>query len=87
MIAINLSKSEQYGLWDEYCKLFSEIENEEEFFENSYELEEQDFDECPDYEEDFGGDYDQLSVYDLAPEGMGYEYWSDDEFLGDVGFW
>ena len=78
-----LSKAEQYELWDEYCKLFPVDENEVEYLENEYELEEQDFSNYSDCHED----YEELSVYDLAPEGMGYEYWSDDEYLGDVGFW
>ena len=87
MIAINLSKSEQYGLWDEYCKLVSEDENEVEYLENEYELEEQDFYDYSDCHEDYEEEHEELSVYDLAPEGMGSEYWSDDEYLGDVGYW
>ena len=73
--------AEQYELWDEYSKLFSEIEPEEEYFENEYLLEEQDFYDYSDYEED----YEEDNVFDLAPEGMGYEYFSDDEYLGDIG--
>jgi len=79
----NLSIAEQYELWDEYSKLFSEIEPEEEYFENEYLLEEQDFYDYSDYEED----YEEDNVFDLAPEGMGYEFFSDDEYLGDVGYW
>ncbi len=36
-------------------------------------------------QEDFEEELEELSVLDLAPEGMGYEYFSDDEYLGDVG--
>ena len=77
----NLSIAEQYELWDEYSKLFSEIEPKEEYFENEYFLEEQDFNDYSDYEEE----YEEDNVFDLAPEGMGYEFFSDDEYLGDVG--
>ena len=79
----NLSIAEQYELWDEYSKLFSEIEPEDDHFENEYLLEEQDFYDYSDYEED----YEEDNVFDLAPEGMGYEFFSDDEYLGDVGYW
>ena len=82
-----LTKAEQYELWDEYCKLVSEDENEVEYLENEYELEEQDFYDYSDFHENYEEEHKELSVYDLAPEGMGYEYWSDDEYLGDVGFW
>ena len=83
----NLSIAEQYELWDEYSKLFSEIEPEEEYFENEYLLEEQDFYDYSDYEEDFEEEYEEDNIFDLAPEGMGYEFFSDDEYLGDVGYW
>ena len=82
-----LTKPEQYELWDEYCKLVSEDENEVEYLENEYELEEQDFYDYSDFHENYEEEHEELSVYDLAPEGMGYEYWSDDEYLGDVGYW
>ena len=82
-----LSKAEQYELWDEYCKLIAEEENEEEYIVDEYELGDHDFYDYSDYREDFQEEHEELSVYDLAPEGMGYEYWSDDEYLGDVGFW
>tara|TARA_B100000586_G_C19813657_1_gene303269 strand:+ start:187 stop:447 length:261 start_codon:yes stop_codon:yes gene_type:complete len=61
---------------NEYCKLDSEDKNEEEYMEDKYEL-------C--CQEDFEEELEELSVLDLAPEGMGYEYFSDDEYLGDVG--
>ena len=79
----NLSIAEQYELWDEYCKLCSEIVLEEEYFENEYLSEEQDLSDYSDYEEE----YEEDNVFDLAPEGMGYEFFSDDEYLGDVGYW
>ena len=64
-------------------KLCSEIETEEEYFESDYEFEEHDFYNYSDYEEDYEEDH----VFDCAPEGMGYEFFSDDEYLGDVGYW
>jgi len=82
-----LTKTEQYELWDEYCKLDSEVQQEEDFLEEEHEWESPDLDEYDDYREDFQEEHEELSVYDLAPEGMGYEYWSDDEYLGDVGYW
>ena len=87
MKAKNLSKAEQYELWDEYCKLIVEEENEEDYMVDEYELGDHDFYDYSDYHEDYEEVHEELSVYDLAPEGMGYEYWSDDEYLGDVGFW
>jgi hypothetical protein len=83
----HISNAEQYGLWDEYCKLCSEIETKEEYFESENELEEQDFYDYSDYAEDYEEDYEEDHVFDLAPEGMGYEFFSDDEYLGDVGYW
>ena len=82
-----LSKAEQYELWDEYCKLIVEEENEEEFMVDEYELGDHDFYDCSDCHEDYEEEHEELSVFDLAPEGMGYEYFSDDEYLGDVGYW
>jgi hypothetical protein len=40
-----------------------------------------------DYEEEHEEEHEELSVFDLAPEGMGYEYFGDDEYLGDIGYW
>ena len=82
-----LSKAEQYELWDEYCKLIVEEKNEEEFMVDEYELGDHDFYDCSDCLEDYEEEHEELSVFDLAPEGMGYEYFSDDEYLGDIGYW
>jgi hypothetical protein len=82
-----LSKAEQYELWDEYCKLIVEEENEEEYMEDENELGDHVFYDYSDCHEDYEEEHEELSVFDLAPEGMGYEYFSDDEYLGDVGYW
>ena len=82
-----LSKAEQYELWDEYCKLIVEEENEEEYMVDEYELGDHDFYDSSDCHEDYEEEHEELSVFDLAPEGMGYEYFGDDEYLGDIGYW
>ena len=82
-----LSKAEQYELWDEYCKLIIEEKNEEEYMVDEYELGDHDFYDSSDCHEDYEDDYQKDSVFDLAPEGMGYEFFSDDEYLGDIGYW
>ena len=82
-----LSKAEQYELWDEYCKLIVEEENKEEYMVDEYELGDHDFYDCSDCHEDYEEEHEELSVFDLAPEGMGYEYFGDDEYLGDIGYW
>jgi len=82
-----LSKAEQYELWDEYCKLIVEEENEEEYMVDEYELGDHDSYDCSDCYEDYEEEHEELSVFDLAPEGMGYEYFGDDEYLGDIGYW
>ena len=82
-----LSKAEQYELWDEYCKLIVEEENEEDYMVDEYELGDHDFYDYSDYHEDYEDDYQKDSVFDLAPEGMGYEFFSDDEYLGDIEYW
>ena len=51
------------------------------------ELGDHDFYDYSGYHEDYEDDYQKDSVFDLAPEGMGYEFFSDDEYLGDVGYW
>ena len=83
----SLSTHEQYELWDEYCKLVSEVENKEENMRDEHELDGHDCNDYSDYHEDYEKEHEELSVYDLAPEGMGYEYWSDDEYLGNYGDW
>ena len=83
----HLSNAEQYGLWDEYCKLIIEEKNEEEYMVDEYELGDHDFYDSSDCHEDYEEEHEELSVFDLAPEGMGYEFFSDDEYLGDVGYW
>ena len=54
---------------------------------DEYELGDHDFYDCSDCHEDYEEEHEELSVFDLAPEGMGYEYFGDDEYLGDIGYW
>ena len=84
---LRLSIPEQYELWDEYCKLVSEEDKKGRNMRDEYELEDHNCYDYSDGTEDYEEEHDELSVYDLAPEGMGYEFWSDDEYLGDEGYW
>ena len=84
---LGLTKAEQYKLCDEYSKLDHKDEHEEDFIEDEYECESSNLNDYADSIEDYQEDYEELSADDLSPEGMGYEYFSDDEYLGDHGDW
>ena len=48
--------------------------------EDENELGDHVFYDYSDCHEDYEEEHEELSVFDLAPEGMGYEYFSDDEY-------
>ena len=77
---LELNKTKQYKLSDEYSKL-----NHEDEHEDVFECESSDFNNYADSRENFHENFEEFSVEDLSPEGMGYEYFSDDEYLGDQG--
>ena len=76
-----LSTEEFYKLWDEYSKLDSKDKVE---YLEGHELSYHDSSDysvcCRNFEEN----HEESSVFDLTPEGMADEYFSDDEYLADV---
>ena len=73
------NKAKQCKLWDEQSKL-----NYEDDHEDDYECESIDYNNYADSREDYHGNFEEFSAENLSPEGMGYEYFSDDEYLGDL---
>ena len=76
-----LSTEEFYKLWDEYSKLDSKDKVE---YLEGHELSYHDSNDYSACYRNFEANHEESSVFDLTPEGMADEYFSDDDYLGDV---
>ena len=76
---LELNVPKQCNIWDDYYKL-----NYENAHGDDYECEPSYCNNNTDSDEDFHENIEEFSAEDLSPEGMGYEYFSDDEYLGDI---